>query len=183
MLALSASDIACNTEDKGLAVVAMTHRVKAIEAFNLAVGQGLTTYEQGNAMLATCFALLFQSTLLNDGLSEYMSFIRGCIAIGIQMATKRFKFMFVKLFGDDQLEELDPLLQNAGLIDPHVVSLACRSLEKMAPLCKTKVELSVYALLLSMARNLVTSSRDGLCLISSRPYVGSWMHLTYRSVP
>lgn len=163
MLALSASDIACFSEDKSLIVTAMTHRVKSIEALNAAVSRGLTTFEQGNAMLATCFVLLFQSTLLNDGLGEYMSFIRGCVAIGMQMGIKRMKFLLTKLWGDESLEEIDPALHKAPLIEPQVVSLACRSLEKMGSLCKTEVELKMYALILSMARNLVTSSRDGAC--------------------
>lgn len=161
MLALSASDIVCYTEDKSLTVTAVTHRAKSIEALNAAVSRGLTTFEQGNAMLATCFVLLFQSTLLNDGLGEYMSFLRGCIAIGMQMGLKRMRFLFTKLWGDENLEAIDPVLQKAPLIEPQVVSMACRSLEKMGPLCKTKVELKMYGLILSMARNLVTSSRDG----------------------
>lgn len=160
MLALSASDIVCYTEDKSLTVTAVTHRAKSIEALNAAVSRGLTTFEQGNAMLATCFVLLFQSTLLNDGLGEYMSFLRGCIAIGMQMGLKRMRFLFTKLWGDENLEAIDPVLQKAPLIEPQVVSMACRSLEKMGPLCKTKVELKMYGLILSMARNLVTSSRD-----------------------
>jgi hypothetical protein len=162
MLGLAASDIASHTDDKDLALTAITHRVKSIESLNAAVRRGLASFEQGNAMLATCFALLFQSTLLNDGLGEYMSFIRGCIAIGIQMATKGFSFVFTGLWGDDQLKIIDPVLNKAPLIESKVVSSACRSLEKMTPLCKTKVELDMLGLLLSMARNLVTSSRDGM---------------------
>ncbi len=140
----------------------MTHRLAAISALNAAVSAGLKTSEQGNAMLATCFALLFQSTLLNDGLGEYMSFIRGTTAIGIQMYTKNFKMLFTKVFGDEAMEDLDPKLQQAPLIESSVVMSAIRSLERIAPLCQTKAEKEMYALLLSMARNLITSSRDGM---------------------
>ena len=98
MLALSASGIACYTDETYLNLTAMTHRVKAIEALNTAVARGLSSFEQGNAMIATTFCLLFQSALLNDGLGEYMSFIRGTVAIGIQMVIKGYKFMFTKLY-------------------------------------------------------------------------------------
>jgi len=165
MLGLSASGIASYNNDASLNLAAVTHRLKSIQALNSAVVKGLSSSEQGNAMLATCFCLLFQSTLINDALGEYMAFIRGCIEIGIQMKTRQYQFLFTKLFGDEQLKEIDHALYQAPLIEPHIVSAACRSLEKMEPLCKTKVEKEMYALLLAMARNLVTSSRDGTLIV------------------
>ncbi len=124
-------------------------------------------------MLATCFALLFQSTLINDGLGEYMSFIRGTTTIGIQMYVNNFKILFSKVFGDENMEELDPKLQQAPLIESSVVVSAIRSLERIAPLCQTKVEREMYGLLLSMARNLITSSRDGMFFFFYNPFLSS----------
>jgi hypothetical protein len=160
MLALSASDLAQHTDDKDLIMTSITHRVKAIESLNKTVAMGVTCWEQGNAMIATCFALLFQSVLLNDGLAEYISFLRGIIAIGLQMGQRKMKFVFSKLWGDAHLEAIEPGLAAAPLINTDVVSAACRSLERMSLLCKTKTEIGMYGLLLSMARNLVTSSRE-----------------------
>ncbi|CZR59518.1 uncharacterized protein PAC_09410 [Phialocephala subalpina] len=162
MLALAASDIYSlqTPDDKGMHLTAMTYRVKSIESLNKAVSAGIESFEKGNAILATCFSLLFQSTLLNEALGDYFMFVRGCISVGIQMGMKRMKFIFTKVFGDEQLESVEDALQAAPLINPDAVARAIRSLEKMGPLCKTKVEIDMYGVLLSMARTLVTSSRD-----------------------
>lgn len=163
MLALAASDLAEQYPEssKQLSCAAMSHRVQAIGSLNTAISLGLTRFEQGNAMLATCFALVFQSVLMEDGLAEYMSFIRGTVAVGNQMGMKRMHILFRHLFGDSDLEKIDPLMKAAELIDPTLVRGALKSLEKIGPLCKTKLELEVYGVLVSAARALVTSSRDG----------------------
>lgn len=165
MLALGASDLADKETDpfmaRELSCAAMSHRVQAISALNAGISAGLTRFEQGNAMLATCFALLFQSVLLSDGLAEYMTFIRGTVAVGIQMGMKGMRVVFDQLFHGRQLEIVDPAITKAPLVAPHLVRAALRSLEKVAPLCKSEVEIKVYGMLLTTARALVTSSRDG----------------------
>src|ERR1700679_4357047 len=103
MLALSASDLAQHTDDKDLTMTSISHRVKSIESLNKNVTAGITCWEQGNAMIATCFALLFQSVLLKDGLAEYISFLRGIIAIGMQMGQRKMQFVFTTLWGDEHL--------------------------------------------------------------------------------
>jgi len=88
MLALSASELASSrtstqSQSSELTNTGLGHRVKAITALNTAISASIQSFEQGNAMLATCFILLFQSVLMDDGLIEYMSFIRGVIAVSI----------------------------------------------------------------------------------------------------
>jgi hypothetical protein len=170
MLALSASELAtCEPANSDLTCTAMTHRVKAITSLNNAISSGITSFEQGNAMLATCYSLLFQSTLINDGLVEYMTFIRGCVVVGMQMGTKNMKFVFHHMWGDESVELIDPGLKLTPLVDSKSVGAACRSIEKFRHLCHKKCEVDVYALLLNMARALFTSSRDGeLVLFSMR---------------
>jgi hypothetical protein len=164
MLALSASDLASNSDDSNdmkLIPTSILHRIKSIESLNKAVAAGIKSWQQGNAMIATCFTLLFQSVLLNDGLSEYISFLRGILTIGMQMGQRRMKFVFERFWGNEQLQARDAELSAAPLINEEVVSGACRSFEKMSPLLKTKTEIGMYGLLLSMARSLVTSSKEG----------------------
>lgn len=160
MLALGASDLASPTDDQDLTMISIAHRLNSIASLKKAVAAGITSWEQGNAMLATCFTLLFQSVLLNDGLAEYLSFFRGVVAIAMQMSQKKMKFVFTKLFGDEYLQSMEPALAAAPLINNGIVSRACRSLEKMAPLCETKAAIGIYGILLSIARNLITSSRE-----------------------
>lgn len=166
MLALSATDIfSLRTPwDKDLHLKAMSYRVKSIESLNKAVSAGIESSEQGNAMLATCYTLLFQSVMLNEALGDYFAFIRGCVSVAMQMGMMNMNFIFMKAFGDDQLEIIEDDLAIAPLINSDVVTKANRSLEKMGLLCKTKVELTMYSLLLSVARYLFSSSRDGKSL-------------------
>lgn len=163
MLALSASELANSpsASSSEMRVVAMNHRVKSIEDLRRAVDKGLSSVEEANAMIATCFSLLFQSTLIHDGLSEYMSFIRGTVAIGIQMYIRNFRTFFANLYGDGAVLAMNDALLSTPLLDPQIVTSAIRSLERLSPICRPgSVEIEMLGLLSNMARSLVTSSRD-----------------------
>jgi len=103
MLALSASELAISPTSNEIYSSQLTHigldyRVKAITALSVAISTPLKSFEQANAMLATCFVLLFQSVLMEDGLIEYMSFIRGVIAVSIHsMFPVFFDFCYYNL--------------------------------------------------------------------------------------
>ena len=163
MLALSASDIV-NTDPSSagaeLECVAMSHRVKAIALLNEAIGKPIGTVEKGNAMIAACFSLLFQSILMNEGLVEYMTFIRGVVVVSMDMGQKNIGFLFEHMFDQSQIFESE--LTESPLIDPELARPACRSLERFCPLVKHTREVEFYGHLLSAARALFTSSRDGL---------------------
>jgi hypothetical protein len=162
MLALSASDIVCTTDPSPeLHSTALAHRIKAITSLNNAITVGISSYEEGNAMIATCFALLFQSCLIDDGLVEYMTFIRGTLVVAIQMGMRRMRFLFDKIFADQQLEIVEPAIRAAPLVESEKVTAACRSFEKFGHLCQTQLEIEVYTILFGIARALITSSRDG----------------------
>ncbi|KAF4630476.1 hypothetical protein G7Y89_g7661 [Cudoniella acicularis] len=165
MLALAGSELADKASNPStqhqLACTAISHRVQAITSLNASLAQGITRVEQGNAMIATCFSLLFQSVLIDDGLAEYMSFIRGTVAVGMQMSIKGLTILFDKLFEDKEMEVLEPLLLKAPLLEPVLVKRALRSLERIEPLCQTRLEREIYGMLLSTTRALITSSRDG----------------------
>jgi hypothetical protein len=179
MLALSASDLASSSVQTGdrlqLTSTALAHRVQAISALSNAITSGIDCFEQGNAILATCFVLLFQSTLVDDGLVEYITFIRGTIAVGIQMGSKRMKFLFQNLFDDESLKQLDSAISASPLIRSEVVESACRSFEQLQHLCQSKIEIEVYTILFGIAHSLISSPRDGeisrlLCFTSSSAF-------------
>ncbi|KUJ12226.1 uncharacterized protein LY89DRAFT_225053 [Mollisia scopiformis] len=162
MLALSAEDmfVLQPSRDKNLHLNALAYRVKSVESLSRAVSAGIESFEIGNAMLATCYCLMFQSVMLNEALVDYFSHIRGCVSVAMQMGMRNMKFIFTKAFGDDQLDMIKDELYAAPLINSEVVAKANRSLEKMEHLCQTKVEISMFRLLLNMARSLITSSGD-----------------------
>lgn len=165
MLALSASDLASGdvqpADRQQLISVALAHRVKAISALHNAIAAGIDDYKRGNAMLATCFALVFQSTLIDDGLVEYMTFIRGTISVSVQMGMKKMKFLFLHLFGSSGLDQIDSALSEIPLIKAEVVASCCRSFDRFEHLCQSAVEREIWSNLVDIARSLRVSSRDG----------------------
>ena len=71
LLAFSASELL--PTDPSLLEPAMAHRLKAIQSIkktlsDISKAKPKDSLEQGNALMATCFALTFQSVWLEDGL-------------------------------------------------------------------------------------------------------------------
>lgn len=162
MLALAASDISeCSPNDSALALSAMKHRVRAIETLSTALSRGVETMEQGNAMLATCYTLVFQSALIADGFPEYMSFIRGCMVVAWQMGVKELKFLFEGILSDEQLVKMGPYLKGAPDIDPELTNGAIGSLEAFRPLVVRDAEIAFFECLLEIAQASQISSRQG----------------------
>ncbi|KAL1851713.1 hypothetical protein Daus18300_012462 [Diaporthe australafricana] len=115
ILGLAASELIAS--DPSLAEAAMVHRLKSIQAIKrkLASSDQGITYAEGNALIATCFALTFQSVILEDGMTEYMAFIRGLIVIVIQMWKAGVDFMFKRLLNQEQGDLLKPHIDKVTL--------------------------------------------------------------------
>lgn len=161
ILGLSASELMLKEPD--LAIFAMAHRLKAIKAIKrtLADVQKSNTFEEGNALMATCFALTFQSVLLDDGMAEFMTFCRGIIITAIQMWCKGAKFIFHDFIGEDQMAILKPLMEQLPTINSEWTDMAVASLQALEPLCKQPVEVEYIGLLRDIAQTLYTSSFEG----------------------
>ncbi|OBT64742.1 hypothetical protein VE03_05854 [Pseudogymnoascus sp. 23342-1-I1] len=161
MLALAASDISgCSPNDSALALSGINHRVRAIETLSTALSRGVQTMEEGNAMLATCYTLVFQSALIADGFPEYMSFIRGCMVVAWQMGVKQLKFVFEGILSDEQLVKMGPYLQGPPDIDPDLTNGAISSLEACRPLVVRDSEVPFCECLLEIVKAAQISSRQ-----------------------
>ncbi|KFY82809.1 hypothetical protein V500_10320 [Pseudogymnoascus sp. VKM F-4518 (FW-2643)] len=161
MLALAASDISeCSPNDSALALSGMNHRVRAIETLSTALSRGVHTMEEGNAMLATCYTLVYQSALIADGFPEYMSFIRGCMVVAWQMGVKQLKFLFEGILSDEQLHKMGPYLKGAPDIDPELTNGAISSLEACRPLVVRDAEKAFFECLLEIVQAAQISSRQ-----------------------
>lgn len=75
ILGLAASELIAS--DASLTEAAMAHRLKSIQAIKrkLAASNSGITYAEGNALIATCFALTFQSIVLEDGSKQPQKYI------------------------------------------------------------------------------------------------------------
>lgn len=158
ILGLSASDLMARG-DPSLLTFAMAHRLKAIQYIKKALGHISETdaYEAGNAMMATCFALTFQSVLLDDGMVEFMTFCRGIVLVAIQMYCKRAKFIFFNFMGEEQMAQLKPLMDAIPLIPTEWTDMAVEAIRSLGPLCVHAVETEYWRLLLDIAEALYTS--------------------------
>jgi hypothetical protein len=163
MLALAASDIEATSRKPSyeMAQTALSHRILAIKYFNQAISAGLHTFEGGNALLATCFILLYQSVLIDEGLSEYLTFVRGCVMIPLQMGSKGLKFLFKNVLIDEEIEKIRPYLQNLPTVDLRPVNAAYASIEAFAHLCEREVDIEMHKQILGIVRSLQLSSCDG----------------------
>lgn len=162
MLALAASELA-QTEKHShqLQNLALAHRVKSITALNAAIQRGVNSSEEGNAMLATCFSLLFQSTLITEGLIEYMTFMRGTIVVSTQMYGSKLRFFFDRTEEDDRPTEPPDGTRDVPIIQRDLVLGACRSLESLKSLCHAGAEIQIRNKLLDIARSLLASTAHG----------------------
>ncbi|RYP40189.1 hypothetical protein DL767_001904 [Monosporascus sp. MG133] len=173
ILGLAASDLM--RKDPSLVIPAIMHRVKAINAIkkSLANAPNSSTFEEGNALLATCFALIFQSVSLEDGMAEYMTFCRGLPIVAIQMYYKGSKFIFNNWIPDDQQALLKPLMEAIPPIRREWTDMAVASITALEPLCKHQLEVEYCQLLKEWAEMLYTNSFQGmqarLCTQLSRP--------------
>jgi hypothetical protein len=163
ILGFAASELA--PTDSSFVQAAMNHRIKAIKAIKKRLSESARGaqpgYEEANALVATCFALTFQSVSLEDGLAEYMTFIRGILIVGMQMMFKGIKPIFEQLFEDRQEEMMEPFLRDLPLIQRGWADSAIEAITSLRPLCIEQVEVEYFEQLLGIAERLKISSFDG----------------------
>lgn len=176
MLGLAASDLLRN--DASLLPFAMSHRVKAIKAIKKTLddvpkhNNSSNFFEEGNALMATCFVLTFQSVLLDDGMAEFMTFCCGVVLVAIQMYCKGARFLFTNWVGKDEMTLLQPLMETVPPIRQDLVDAAIAGVRALEPICVHPVEIEYYKLLVGMLEALYTS-----------PFRGEWFQGLMRLCP
>lgn len=162
--------------DPSVVQAAMTHRVKAIRAIKKRLSETAkvsVTYEEANAMVATCFALTFQSVSLEDGLPEFMTFIRGIMIVGMQMMFRGIRPIFENMIEADREKILAPVMEGLPLIQKGWADAAMEALTNLKPLCTGHVEAEYLQLLVDIVTMLYVNSWDGM---SDAPYIYSLLY-------
>lgn len=166
LLGLAASDLM--QQDPTLLPFAVAHRVKAIKAIKRRLTEmsrtGEVRHDESNAMVATCFALTFQSVMLEDGMAEFMAFVRGILIVGMQMWMKGMTPIFTNMVNDDAEAVLAPFMRDLPLIRPEWSEMALVAIQNLGPLCIDDVAAEYHAILLDWVQKLFTSSFDGVSL-------------------
>ncbi|KAH0421418.1 hypothetical protein CcaCcLH18_13436 [Colletotrichum camelliae] len=159
ILGMAACDLM--TQDPSLLAFAVAHRVKAIKAIKKSLAElptkGTNT-EHANALVATCFALTFQSTSFEDGMGEFMTFIRGILIIGAQMMCKGIKPVFVNMLDQDSRAVLEPKMVNLPLIRQEWADGAVEAIGALRHLCRDEVEIQYHDIIYELACKMHTSS-------------------------
>ncbi|CAI0641768.1 unnamed protein product [Colletotrichum noveboracense] len=178
ILGMAACDLMA--QDPSLLAFAMAHRVKAIKAIKKSLAElptkGTNT-EHANALVATCFALTFQSTSFEDGMGEFMTFIRGILIIGAQMMCKGIKPVFVNMLDQDSRAVLEPKMVNLPLIRQEWADGAVEAIGALRHLCRDEVEIQYYDIIYELACKMHTSSWEAYRMISK--HYGWWIQLPH----
>ncbi|KAJ1338185.1 RNA polymerase II-specific transcription factor-like protein [Microdochium nivale] len=177
ILGLSASELM--VQDPSLVTFAMMHRLQAIKAIKktLAGVPRASTFEEGNALMATCFALTFQSVCLDDGMAEFMTFCRGIVLVAIQMYCKGSRFIFQNFVGEDQMALLQPKMEKLPPIRRELTDGAVASLRALEPLLTRSVDREYHDLLVQMAEMLYTDSFAAYRILCQ--HYGWWMQIPH----
>jgi hypothetical protein len=180
ILGFSASELMRN--DPSLLSSAMNHRIKAIRAIKKRLGETAKSsmdYEEANAMVATCYALTFQSVSLEDGLAEYLTFIRGIMIVGMQMMFRGIKPIFGNTMEPEQDALLEPLMQGLPLIQKGYTDSAVEALTNLKPLCKEDVEVEYHQHLMTIVEKFYVNSWDAYKAYTAQ--YGWWMLLPHET--
>lgn len=184
ILGYSASQLMCN--DGGLVEPAMAHRLKAIKAVKRSLaeggkgGEGKDMFKEGNALMATCFVLTFQSVMLEDGMVEYMTFIRGIIIVAIQMYIKGARLMFGEYLGDAPAEKLKSYMEEVPLVERRWVDGAVEGIRGLEGLVKEsgrEIEATYWEKLLEMGQMLYVGGYEAYSAL--RQHYSWWMMLPH----
>lgn len=163
ILGFAASELI--STDSSLVTAAMNHRVKAIKAIKKRLAEAArssTSHEEANALVATCYALTFQSVSLDDGIAEYMTFIRGIVIVGMQMMFRGIEPIFATMFEDQQDELLAPHMESLPLIQRGWADSALDAITNLRQLCVEPVEIEYQEKLMDIVQKLYTNSWAGV---------------------
>lgn len=159
ILALSASHLE-KLSKSGLTKVAQVHRLAAITGLNRHLEKPLKTAADGDAIIATCFALLMQSWYMDDGLESFLVMTRSC-----DLITKHVRGQNVDaiLARDDcsRVENMRSRLHGAPNYDLGFLSMSAQSINDVGLLCEEGYQWKLLASLQRCIESLAKSHMEG----------------------
>lgn len=117
ILGLGASHLNRMTPTPAYEKEALIHRGHAINGLNVCMAKSAHVYGEADAMLATCYALTFQSSYMADGLSDFVIFVRGCALATTKIRDENAPTAF-NLAPDRHHEFVRPRLHNLPKVNP-----------------------------------------------------------------
>lgn len=140
---------------------ALMHRGHAINGLNRALAQSQHTgYGEADAMLATCYALTFQSTYMNDGLQDFITFVRGCALATGKIRDENAPTAF-NLTPDQHVKIMEARFRDLPSINPSVVSSGLEAIKQIQSYVHNDAEHAFYRALHDIFTALQRSSGEG----------------------
>jgi hypothetical protein len=158
-----------------LSSIALHHRVRAIQGSASALTQTNRAGTDGDALLASCYLLTFQSSYMKDGISEFFHFVRGCSLVSHRLAEEKLPIAFFTT-EQDHNKIMEERLTDLPSINPELLDSAERYLAQLPPIldlpvhnlfftCMTECIATVrWSSLQGMPRTMLTTSTLQLTL-------------------
>ena len=138
----------------------LTHRGLAIAGLNQALSQKAQNYGDGDAMVAACYALTFQASYMGDGLSDFITMVRGCALTTGKVKEEEAPTAF-NLQPDWHYNVMAPRLQNLPQVNPILLEDGVDSLDMIRPYMATELDNNFHQALVNVVTSLLTSPQSG----------------------
>ncbi|KAH8590977.1 hypothetical protein B0O99DRAFT_280640 [Bisporella sp. PMI_857] len=146
LLSLAASHLN-KLSSSGLTAAAQSHRLSAIKGLNEVLEEPIKSPEQGDAILATCYALLMQSWYMDDGLPAFLVLTRSCDAITQHVQSLKVGSLLAEENIDTRIENMRTRLKTISDFNIECLRSALASLNALAPLCQQLFEKNFWTAL------------------------------------
>ncbi len=98
-------------------------------------GQSIMSFDQGSALVASCYLLMGQSQYLGDGIQDFMTLTRGSASLRAEMIRLGFPPLFQNLEPKDSIETMRKHLQEIPPLDKPWIDSGETSLEMLKFIC------------------------------------------------
>ena len=160
MLALGASHLDRITPVAEHTTKAIVHRGHAMAGLSRALAKNERVYGESDAMVATCYALTFQSTYMSDGLLDFITMVRGCALITGKIREDNSPTAF-NLQPDWHFKLMEPKMKDLPVVHQHLLDNGLLALEEVRPLLITRTDHQFHGALTKVIQGLSRSSREG----------------------
>jgi hypothetical protein len=164
LLGLAASCLSFNS-NVDYSSLAISHRLLAIKGVNEGLSSTSRTSDDGDALLAACYALTFQSSYLKDGISEFLIMVRGCALVSLQLQHENLDVSF-SITPNDHFEFMEQRLEDLPSVDADLYEGSAASLKALLPLCEgIDAQQVFHTALQDCVEKVGIDSRQGICEI------------------
>jgi Fungal specific transcription factor domain len=160
LLALGASHLTRVSPQSDYNTAAIVHRGKAIKGLNEALANTNRGYGESDTMLAACYALTFQASYMGDGMTDFITMVRGCALVTQQIKQDQSQTAF-NLEQDIHVRLMATRMDQMPQLDPALLTPAIISTEELRPVLRTTMDHHFHSSLLSTLFALQDSSKAG----------------------